>query len=174
MRRIAGFFVGLCCCSVVAAAQSADSFPAATLTGTHWHIEANRLGPIRIGMPINEALQLAAVYTVKRVTKMTEGTRSTVYEVWYDAQLLFLLEPDCHAVWRIDVRSPEFRLGEVDGVGVGTPLARLQRRYPAMRFHAAADGETCGMLTGQPVGVAFCFRNPRPAPADTVDHVRIF
>lgn len=141
--------------------------------GTEWHIEPTGLGPIRIGMPIDQALQsvAAAAFSVKATSKMSEGTKSSVYEVSQGNKLLFTIEPDKKTVWRIDVRAPEF---QIDGVGVGTTLIQLKQRFPAARFHSAAGGEMCGMMMREPVGYAFCFKNLNPAPTSTIDHVRIF
>lgn len=173
MRGIVGCFAGLCCYSVVAAAQSTATFPATTMTGTHWHIDATGLGPIRIGMPVDQAVQVAGTFTVVPTSRSLEGSRSIIYEVRYNRQLLFIIEPDNATVWRIDVFTPEFRYGEVDDVGVGSTVAQLKQRFPAMRMNGAAGGETCGMVMPQPVGYAFCFKGQPNATAG-VTHVRIF
>lgn len=143
----------------------------ATWAAASWVISAQGVGPVRIGGPLAEAVvSMRAIATPREVVRQMEGEAYRAVELWRENTLLMTVEPEGDTIWRIDIRAPEFR--SADGLGVGSTLADIQKRYPKFRFFPG-EGITCG--TPAPKGgYSLCFTQPAPRTKDTVSRVLIF
>lgn len=99
---------------------------------THFVVEKQRVGNIRIGMPIEQMREhVASGLNLTDTTLMQEGMQSTAYVLHPEGQPKGLLveqacNPNCQ-VWRISVLSPDFRTPE--GLSVGSKYSELQQQY---------------------------------------------
>lgn len=129
-------------------------------------ITGDSVGPLRIGLTVDAVRQRCRVVRDMTV-EGAEGmpTRLIAVLLGRDTVDAEIVED---RVWRIPVTSP--RLQTADGIGVGTPLARLLE-VPDVR---PAMGEGMYVLTPAHCGLSFQLENPDGPlpPATTVAQLR--
>ncbi|MBI4237140.1 MAG: hypothetical protein HY696_01820 [Deltaproteobacteria bacterium] len=143
--------------------------------GDAWRVSLGGLGPIRIEMPIDAALQqirASGVGTVQEVVRQAEGEPYRHYDVMQSGRRLFTLEPAMNVVWRITIVSPDFKTSE--GLGVGSPWPALTAAYPKLRVSPGAEGGACAVQLVPPGGLSFCFAEAKPAPTSRVQKVLLY
>lgn len=150
------------------AACASDPAPAsdAPADSTATRITGDGVGPLRIGARVSDVRARAAVVRDTTVPG-AEGQPSR--------RIAVVLGPDTieaevvdDRVWRVPVTSP--RLQTADGLGVGTPLARLLE-LPGAR---PAMGEGLYVLVPSHCGLSFQLANPGGSlpPATTSEELR--
>lgn len=108
----------------------------------HFVIREDGVGTIKIGMPIEEVRSnVTPGFAIADTTLMIEGQASTAYNLHLkDKTKGILVEQLCKeacTVWRINVKSTDFKTSK--GIGVGSKYSEVQQFYPIQTV-VLADG----------------------------------
>lgn len=143
-----------------------------------WTFTETTLGPLRVGMPIADALRSATQHgetVVREIEPMAPGRPRTLFVVRKAGERLFALEPVSAEIARIRIFSDAYRQ-QANGVGVGSTVVDLRRAYPRLAIAKNTQGAVAypfpDPLTGR--GPAFYFSEVAPGPSATVDHIILY
>ncbi|SIT93769.1 mechanosensitive ion channel protein MscS [Pontibacter indicus] len=112
--------------------MEADASPAVT-DPADLVLAKGQAGHVRIGMPIEEMRsQVPAGQQIRDTTLQLEGQQYTAYVISSPESEGGVLveqvcEPNCQ-VWRISIRSPDYRTAQ--GIGVGSKYSEVAQHFP--------------------------------------------
>jgi hypothetical protein len=141
--------LALACSSGLQAQTATQASPLA------WRIHRDGIGPVRIGMSVQEARRLLARYPVVVADRRRslEGESYPVIAVAFRSTRMFLIEPAEGKVWRIETSDP--RLSTPEGVKVGSRLTALERHYGRGKI-LTGEGNVCAAFQRRAPGRSFC------------------
>ena len=105
-------------------------------------IQENKVGTVAIGMPIDSVRNnVVSGFAIADTTLQLEGQAYTAYNLHVEGDAKgMLIEQQCDKgckVWRINVKSPDYKTGK--GIGVGSKYSEIQQLYP-IETVVLADG----------------------------------
>ncbi len=128
---------GLLCVlvAITSIAFSSDNAPPTALQTNAFLLESGKAGPFELGASVDEIYSLVGRDHVRLVDLFMEGMFTPALEIQVPGSntgpsiIALIREWPCRrfSVWSIEVRDPRFRTRE--GLGVGSALGELRRRY---------------------------------------------
>ncbi|PSR52533.1 hypothetical protein AHMF7605_02825 [Adhaeribacter arboris] len=142
-------------------------------SANNWQITRRQIGPIRIGMPVNEMRKTIPTQLVKEVAITREGRGYHAYEIRHsekNTQAGLRVEETCEPtckVWRVLVQDPAYKTKE--GLGIGSTLGEVKKHYKITYLGA---GETEIVAVSDEAKLTFML-NVSKVPPKQVPHLNL-
>jgi hypothetical protein len=107
-------------------------------------IKSTSLGEIKIGMSIEEFLQLSLNNrTIRKELINLEGDYYDIYNIYEDDQIVYSVEPDEEKVWRIWIYGKNLKTEK--GIGIGNSLGEIRKHYK-IKYFSVGEGQVAIIL----------------------------